>query len=579
MDVNKNIKPKILIVDDSPVNIKILVKLLMDEFEISVATNGEEGIEIINSQDHFDLILLDITMPGMDGYEVCRRLKAQEQTKNIPVIFITARNEVEEETMGFEVGAVDYITKPFSPAIVRARIHTHLDLKRHRDNLVKVNELLKTEISERKKTEEKLRHLLKKQEIDIDLAKNLLFFVNKYPPRYIEFSNEVLLFLDVISVPCFAEGGDHFFVQTIPAKSPQDSDKTILSLKDQSGHEVGCVLRSIITDLIHHQIISENPHYPPETVVTDLNDRICNSNLFERDDFFTAISLEIDHRDMMLRFVSAGHPPLILIRNKEIFFLPEPGGAGSNIPIAVLNGMAYSVGSYQLQPGDKLICYTDGLMEIPLRNQQIILTLDDLKYYVEQSIHKTKSSNIPVSEIIDRLIQSIAEFSGEQVSRYMNTSSDDVSIIGLELEDATQFSEEIWMPKTTNELCCLIEDFYNKLQQQWRYNGFDDPETRFRIVLEEAVLNAWMHGNQKNPQKKISIRWRFRNDFHLEIIDQGDGFDYNTIPDPTSKDNLTKQTGRGLFIIKHFSDSVTWKDNGRRIIIRFKKRSDAMELR
>ncbi len=124
----------VMVVDDTEANVDILVETLGDDYEVSVAMDGQSALEYVDS-DPPDLILLDIMMPEMDGYEVCRRLKADEATRHIPVIFVTAMGETKDETKGLELGAVDYITKPISPPIVRARIRTHLELKCQRDDL------------------------------------------------------------------------------------------------------------------------------------------------------------------------------------------------------------------------------------------------------------------------------------------------------------------------------------------------------------------------------------------------------------------------------------------------------------
>ena len=142
-------KNKILIVDDTPENIDVLGEVLKPHYKRSIALNGEKGLQIAASSDPPDLILLDIMMPGMDGYEVCRRLKADDKTRGIPIIFVTAKSEVEDENKGFELGAVDYITKPLSPPIVLARIKTHLELKLSRDALENQNEILEQKVKER----------------------------------------------------------------------------------------------------------------------------------------------------------------------------------------------------------------------------------------------------------------------------------------------------------------------------------------------------------------------------------------------------------------------------------------------
>jgi len=127
----------ILIVDDIPQNISLLNAALLDDYIIKAATGGAKGIEICLSMP-IDLILLDVMMPGMDGFETCRRLKEHPQTSAIPIIFVTAKGEVKDESTGFAIGAVDYINKPISAAIVRARVKTHLALYNQNRTLEKL---------------------------------------------------------------------------------------------------------------------------------------------------------------------------------------------------------------------------------------------------------------------------------------------------------------------------------------------------------------------------------------------------------------------------------------------------------
>lgn len=131
-------RSKILIVDDSDINIALLTGLLEEEHKIITADCGIKGIELAISESP-DLILLDVTMPGMDGYTVCDELKVNGQTRNIPVIFVTAMDELEDEARGLELGAIDYITKPFSPQIVKVRVRNHIELKLFRDRLMKLS--------------------------------------------------------------------------------------------------------------------------------------------------------------------------------------------------------------------------------------------------------------------------------------------------------------------------------------------------------------------------------------------------------------------------------------------------------
>jgi putative two-component system response regulator len=125
---NKDVKQSILIVDDEPMNIDVLSGVLRSEYKVRAALNGKRALAIAMANPMPDMIMLDIMMPDIDGYEVCRQIKANPVTKNIPVIFVTAKNQDEDEKKGLELGAVDYITKPINPALVLARVHTHLAL-------------------------------------------------------------------------------------------------------------------------------------------------------------------------------------------------------------------------------------------------------------------------------------------------------------------------------------------------------------------------------------------------------------------------------------------------------------------
>lgn len=140
---------RVLIVDDTPANIHILMGILKEQYIVSAAINGERALKLATADPPPDIILLDIMMPGMDGYEVCARLKADPKTMNIPVVFITALTSDENEAKGLELGALDYIAKPFNPALVRVRVQNHLELKKYRDQLeemvkVRTNELMLT---------------------------------------------------------------------------------------------------------------------------------------------------------------------------------------------------------------------------------------------------------------------------------------------------------------------------------------------------------------------------------------------------------------------------------------------------
>ena len=188
---------RILIVDDERYNIQVLTDFLREEYKIMAAKTGEQALAAVHGPSPPDLILLDIMMPGMDGYEVCKQLKAESQTMHIPVIFVTALDASDDEAKGFEMGAVDYITKPFKPVIVKARVRTHIQLK-HKTDLLDRMALLDglTEIPNRRCFDTTL-----KQEIS-RVARNGLFlslilmdidYFKRYNDHYGHASGDVCL--------------------------------------------------------------------------------------------------------------------------------------------------------------------------------------------------------------------------------------------------------------------------------------------------------------------------------------------------------------------------------------------------
>ncbi|SOD99897.1 HD-GYP domain-containing protein [Caenispirillum bisanense] len=140
---------RLLIVDDEPINVKVLVDLLRDSHALVVAKDGPQALSRLEGDVLPDLVLLDVMMPGMDGIEVCRRIKADPRTADIPVIFVTALGQTHDETLGFATGAVDYITKPISPPVVLARVATHLSLRRAKAALRDQNAALEDRVRQR----------------------------------------------------------------------------------------------------------------------------------------------------------------------------------------------------------------------------------------------------------------------------------------------------------------------------------------------------------------------------------------------------------------------------------------------
>ncbi|MDH5298648.1 MAG: SpoIIE family protein phosphatase, partial [Desulfobulbaceae bacterium] len=484
---------------------------------------------------------------------VCRLLKEDEATRDIPVIFITALKGADNTAKGFELGAVDYIAKPFDNAEIRARVKTHLALRHASEALKQQNALL--------------HEVIAKQTMGIGLAKKILGLVNPAPPRYVALPGNLALCCEPLVAPCNAEGGDHFFVRTID--HGQRHGRTVISIKDQSGHEVECILRSILTDLTHNALLREEA-LPPETTMDRLNDAIFQADLFAADHFCTAMTAELDHATLTLRYVAAGHPPFLLIRGSTVTRLPQPGAPGGNLPLAALANTRYTAGEIALGPGDRLIFYTDGLTEMPQQRRQRTISSVELEQLVAGILHPWPDQ--PITGLVHQLLAAIALVSDQQVlASGNNSSADDVTLLGLELEAWENGREEVIAPASAADLDRLTAALYETMEPELLAHGYATPELRIAMPLTEAVINAWKHGNRQAADKSVTIRWRFGNDFVLEVIDQGNGFAPERVADPTARENLDKPAGRGIFIIRKFARFVQWRDNGRHLVLAFGK--------
>jgi len=673
-----NQKSTILIVDDSSVNLFLLEAQLKDEYNIISASHGNEAIEKANAKPKPDIILLDIVMPGMDGYDVCSQLKLDPETTAIPVIFITSEDEADKETYGLKLGASDYITRPFNIEIVKSRINIHLDLKKNREaletailqlkeketyletimstiqngvvisdpqthHIIDVNpffchmvgvkrkellgkdyraylgagevfdekvskincyrdhSLLKTSGSEiihtrrwfkTARLREKdilvqslsditdIKELLKTQDINIMQAKRIMRVIHGRSERNVALENNLNLFVNFYTCPCHKEGGDHLFVKSV-ASNANPSGKTFMSIKDQSGHEVGCILRSITTDLIHHAIIHNNPLLPVDQMITQLNKELCKSKAFSLEEFFTSINIVIDHQTSQLHFVSTGHPVFFLIRDKKVHIWGKPGDDGTNLPVPMPD-CRYEKGTCSIKAGDCFILYTDGMLDIPLKSGNRALCINEVCDYLEkllQDEHQCISEMmVPFFDWIAQKSNGLMEKSESSNSDtlFINNTGDDISVLWFEIESTDPDLEQKIYPKTVEAVDHFIQGLYNEVMKQCSIRKFQISGHMFRTALTEMMLNAWKHGNKKDPAKAITIKTRYANDFHLEVIDEGDGFDYSNLPDPTDPKNILKTSGRGIFMTRYAANEVFWQDNGRHITAVFQREFDPL---
>jgi len=311
-------------VDDNPTNLQVLFQTLEGiGCRMLVAKDGQTALTIAGKKLP-DLILLDIMMPGMDGYEVCRRLKSQRSTQHIPVIFLSALSETEDKVKGLNIGAVDYITKPFQPEEVIARVNTHLTIHRLKSEV----ETQKDQLEQELKTVSDIQcDLLPEKLPDIDGLELAVYYETS---RY--------------------AGGDYYDFSEMP-----DNRFGIL-MADAEGHSAPAAVRMAMT----RALFSAYPSAPsaPADVLIYLNRHLCK---VVEPSFITALYMVYDTNQQLLQMANAGHPPPLIYRTsdgtattwsmKGVF--PMGIDLYDHVPVSETN----------LEQGDRLLLYTDGVTE------------------------------------------------------------------------------------------------------------------------------------------------------------------------------------------------------------------------
>ncbi len=338
---------RVMVVDDTEANIDILLETLADDYKVVVATDGESALEDIKKSPP-DLILLDIMMPGMDGYEVCQKLKEMEITRNIPVIFLTALKEEGDEARGLGFGAVDYITKPFNPELVKARVRNHLDLKLHRNHLEELVEKRTQEIAERQRVEYKLRAAKEKIESELNIAAQIQRSI--LPSTFPAFPEHREFDLYAMMTPAREVGGDfydYFFV---------DDDHLAVIIADVSDKGVPAALFMMISRTIFRSIVKQLKS--PSQVLAETNDLLCEGN--DTGMFVSAYVAFYHLPTGRLTYSNGGHNPALLFGpNDSCRELSCKHGTA----LGVSPGQSYKDYVDKLETGQILVLYTDGVTE------------------------------------------------------------------------------------------------------------------------------------------------------------------------------------------------------------------------
>jgi phosphoserine phosphatase RsbU/P len=374
-----SVQKLILIVDDTPTNLGVVSGALTDTYKTKVAMNGPKALALAAAEDKPDLILLDVVMPEMDGYEVCTRLKADPATREIPVIFLTAQTSVEDETRGFSVGGVDYVHKPFSPAIVKARVHNHILLREARAQLARQLDALNAELE--------MAHRIQLSILPHELPK--------------------LPGLDIAArfLPMASVGGDFYdFIRV-------DEQHLGILIADVSGHGLSSAL---IASMLQVALAGQVAHASsPAEVLAGLNKAV--SGKFS-ENFVTAAYVYVDLENNLTRYAGAGHPPLMQYRGStgKAARILENG-----MVLGILEDSDYTAVEIPLEPGDRQVLFTDGIVEAANPAQEM---------YGEERLMRFLESNKALNggEFADALLSGIAGWTGQPGEQ---NQQDDLTIV------------------------------------------------------------------------------------------------------------------------------------------------------
>jgi serine phosphatase RsbU (regulator of sigma subunit) len=375
-------KKTVLVVDDAPANIQVVNSILKDTYKIRIATNGAKALELVGVAPPPDLILLDIMMPGMDGYEVCTRLKDDPGTKDIPVIFLTGQTESADETRGFEVGAVDYIHKPFSPAVVKARVQTHLVLRGIREQLA-------------------LQLLAIQKELETARQIQLSILPHEIPK---------VRGLDIAAryIPMTSVAGDFYDFLVV------DEKHIGILVADVSGHGMPAALIASMLKIAFAAQAANAAH--PEQVLSGLNLALCGK--FQHH-YVTAAYVYLDLEKRTLTYAGAGHPPLLLC------------GKSAGVQEVCENGLflgkfdfaTYASVELPLAPGDRILLYTDG---IPETENPAQVAFGDERF--QQVLAEVQSGS--ADQFADHLLTELAHWSGLGPGEELN---DDLTMVAVQV--------------------------------------------------------------------------------------------------------------------------------------------------
>lgn len=513
-------RPRVLIVDDTPENIFMLSATLKHGYVLTTATNGGEALAKAAQAPHPDLILLDVCMPDMDGYAVCEILKKTPGLANIPIVFVTGLSSAEEERVGLAAGAVDYITKPFHPELVKARVNNHIELKRHRDNL---------EQEVQRRSRELVQATLARTMLENDLRLALKLQLSLLPPARHRSAQPGGYDIATVLRPARAIGGDFYDYLHL---SPQ---KVLFSLGDVSDKGVASALFMVRVVTLLHWLAPTSSH--PSELLESLNKALCLDN--EAGMFVTLGCGLVDLEKGEILYASGGHEqPILVTPGQPAQQLSIDGGPA----LGLYEDSKFPAHRWTLKRGQSLVLLSDGVSEAndaaahEFGNERLVECLGFLQ-------------DCSPATVVDACLQAVEGFTaGAELS-------DDLTLLTIQPGTSQRFH---W------EIACKMEaltDFTQSLHRSLTDSGCSQECLHdLDLVTEELLVNTIRYG-YPNGTERASIEVSLWADaYHVHLVLRDNGIAFNPLEAEEREED--KVGGWGIPLIKTLMNQFDYERIG-----------------
>ncbi len=512
---------KILIVDDEQLSLNVLADSLKPDYKIMMAMNGEQTLKAVRAVNPPDLILLDITIPDMDGYEVCRRLKADETIRDIPVIIMAANREIRDEIKGLAIGAADYITKPISPPILKARIKTQLALKH---NMV-----------EMRKAYQKLESLKDRMEKELTVGRKIQMSI--VPLEFPAFPDHDEFNVYAALQPAREVGGDFYDFFFI------DEDRFCFYIGDVSGKGVPAALfMAVAKTLIKSRAIDDSS---TASILTHLNQELIRVHKASMSvSLFMGI---LNIKTGVLLYTNAGHKPPYFKRAKGVIErLDRLHG-----PVAgTAKGLVYKEDSTVLSKEDMLLIYTDGVTSANNKANNMFSEKRLAEFLASREYES-------VEDIVRSTVSDVKRFEDGA------DQTDDMTVLAVQFLKTPQASTGPKLELTVQNRLpenSRVKQHFNTFSEH--YNIPQQVRLKMNVVLDELLTNIISYAYHDDKEHDIEIKVELSAD-RLKVSLVDDGVPFNPFGVEKLDTNLSleerKIGGLGIHLVRNIMDKVSYR--------------------